>query len=255
MKKWIIAGGVIVVLVIVLLIVGVSNLGPMIKSGVNNYGPGITKTEVRLGDVDVSIFSGEAKLKDFYLGNPKGFKSSQAVRVGAIHVDVDEKSLITGDTIIIDRIEVAGPDITYEKTGGTDNFKAILDNVKRTVGKGDKKRSSGEKDRGKKILIRNFIVRNGKVNLTMPALGGKTISASLPDIHLRDVGQKSNGASPAEVFKEIFTAMYEKITSPAVTGIFNRGLKDLGVGMEEVAENAKKSLGAVTDNFKGLFGK
>lgn len=254
MKKWIIAGGIIVVLVIVLLIVGVSNLGPMIKSGVNNYGPDITKTEVRLGDVDVSIFSGEAKLKDFYLGNPKGFKSSQAIRVGSIHVDVDEKSL-TGDTIIIDRIEVTGPDITYEKTGTTDNFKAILDNVKRTVGKGGKKQSPGEKDGGKKILIRNFIVKNGKVNLTMSALGGKTISASLPDIHLKDVGQKSGGSSPAEAFKEIFTAMYEKITSPGVTDIFNRGLKDLGVGVEAVAENAKKSLDEVTDKFKGLLGK
>ncbi len=255
MKKWIIAGVVIVILVIVLIIVGLSNLGPMIKSAVNKYGPDITKTEVHLADVDVSIFTGEAKLKDFYLGNPKGFESPQAVKVGSIHVDVDEKSL-TGETIIIDKIEVLRPDITYEKAKGTDNFKSILANVKKTVGESEKKTASTEKkEEGKKILIRNLIIKDGKVNLVMSALGNRTITASLPDIHLKNIGQKGEGASPAEAFKEIFSAMYEKITSPAVTDVFNKGLKELGVSVKDAAEKAKKGLESVTDQFKGLLGK
>ena len=56
--------------------------------------------------------------------------------IGVIYMDVDEKS-VTGETIIIDRIEVARPEITYEKTGGTDNFKTILNNVKKRAGKQD----------------------------------------------------------------------------------------------------------------------
>ncbi|MBW2359092.1 MAG: hypothetical protein JRF21_10575 [Deltaproteobacteria bacterium] len=66
MKKWILIGsGAVVVIIIVLLVVGVSNLGPIIKNAVNTHGPKMTKTEVRLGDVGISIFSAEAKLKDF----------------------------------------------------------------------------------------------------------------------------------------------------------------------------------------------
>ena len=65
--------------VIILLVVGVSNIGPIIKKAVNTYGPNITKTQVELGDVDVSLLSTEAKLKDFILGNPEGFKSPQAI--------------------------------------------------------------------------------------------------------------------------------------------------------------------------------
>ena len=58
MKKWIlIIGALIVVVIIIVLVVGLSNLGPMIKSAVNKYGPEITKTEVHLGDVKVSLFS------------------------------------------------------------------------------------------------------------------------------------------------------------------------------------------------------
>jgi len=47
-----------VVVVVVFLVVGISNIGPIIKKAVNTYGPDITKTAVRLGDVDVSVFSG-----------------------------------------------------------------------------------------------------------------------------------------------------------------------------------------------------
>ena len=134
MKKWIlISGGVLVVIIAVVLVVGVLKLGPIIKKAVNTYGPGITNTDMRLADVDVSIFSAKAELKGFYLGNPKGFQSPQAMTVGGIYLDVDEGSL-TGDTIIIDKIEVVAPQITYEKKKGTDNFQTILNNVTKSVG-------------------------------------------------------------------------------------------------------------------------
>ena len=269
MKKWIlIGGGVLVGVVIILLVVGVSNIGPIIKKAVNTYGPNITKTQVKLGDVDVSLLSTEAKLKDFILGNPKGFKSPQAMSVKSIDVNVDEKSL-TKDTIIIDKIEVVAPEITYEKIRGTDNFQTIMNNIKKSVGAEKTKAASTEKEKkseGKKILIRDFIVRNGKVNLVMAVLGEKMVSADLPDIHLKNVGQNEGGASPSEAFKEIFAALYTKITSPAVTDIFNKGLKELTVDTQTITQEAKKQLEgagqsakdevkATTDKLKGIFGK
>jgi len=250
------------------LVVGVSNLGPMIKKTVNTYGPKITRTQVRLGDVRVSILSAEAKLKDFFLGNPKGFKSPQAMSVGSIHLNVDEKSL-TKDTIIIDKIEVIAPEITYEKIRGTDNFQTILNNVKKAIGADEtteKPAEKRERDEGKKILIKNFIVRDGKVNLAMAVLAEKTLNANLPDIHLKNVGQKKGGASPAEAFKEIFAALYAKITSPAVTDVFNEGLKKLATEtkattekakkqVEDAGEIAKERMKTTTDKVKGMFGK
>ena len=131
MKKWIFIGlGAIVVLLIVVVVVGLSKLGPLVKMAVNTYGPKITGTELRVDDVGISIFSAEAKLKKFFLGNPTGFKSPSAMKVGSVYVDVDESS-ITKDTIIINKVEVVGPEITYEKRGKTDNFKSILNNVQK----------------------------------------------------------------------------------------------------------------------------
>ncbi|MGD2029183.1 MAG: AsmA family protein [Desulfobacterales bacterium] len=269
MKRWILIGaGVLVAVIIILLVVGVSNLGPIIKKAVNTYGPKITKTQVKLGDVGVSLLSTEAKLKDFILGNPEGFKSEQAMSVKSIHVNVDEKSL-TKDTIIIDKIEVVAPKITYEKIRGTDNFQTIMNNVKKSVG-ADKTTEApaekGKKGEGKKILIRDFIVRSGKVNLTMAALGENTVSADLPDIHLKNVGQKKGGESPSEAFEEIFAALYTNIKSPAVTEVLNKGLKNLNIDtqaitqeakkqLEDTSQSAKEEVKARTDKLKGIFGK
>ena len=258
MKKWIFIGGGALVVIIVLVVIGLSNLGPIIKKTVNTYGPEMTKTEVRLGDVDVSIFSAEIEIKDFFLGNPKGFKAPQAINVSSVYVNVDESSL-TGDTIIIDRIEVVRPEFTYERKSGTDNFQTILNNIERTIGGGEPSKKQAEKaekkDKGKKIIIKDFIVKDGRVNLSMSALGGGSISASLPDIHLKDIGKKKRGASPAEAFKEIFAALHEKITSPAVTDTLNKGLKALGSSIESVESTAKKGVKDVTDKVKELFGK
>jgi uncharacterized protein involved in outer membrane biogenesis len=275
MKKWIFIGlGAIIVLVIVVVVVGISKLGPLVKMAVNTYGPKITDTELRVDDVGISIFSAEAKLKKFFLGNPSGFKSPSAMKVGSIYVDVDEGS-ITKDTIIINKVEVVGPEITYEKRGKSDNFRSILNNVQKNVPKGETaKKEPAQEGPGKQIIINDFILKDGKVNLAVAMPGGvladKEIKTDLPDIHLKDIGKKKGGASPAEVAKEIFAALYGKITSPNVMGALNDQLKELGgtaaKALEDVTqegakaatgivEDAGKEAGGVTDKVKGLFQK
>ena len=245
-----------------ILVIGISNLGPILKKAVNLYGPRITKTDVKLGDVRVSLFSGEAKLKDFLLGNPKGFNSTHAMKVKSIFVNLDEKSL-TGDTIIIDKIEINAPEITYEKAKGTDNFKSILDNVSRGAGEGTHTEEKDQGEQGKKLLIHDFIMKDGKVTLVTSVLKGKAITVSLPDIHLKEIGKKEGGISAQKAFKDIFAALHSNITSPAITDAINQGLKDLGTNLEEVSaeqikdldEKAKKAVNGLTDKVKGLFNK
>ena len=249
MKKWILIGlGAIIVIVGIAVYMGLSNLGPIIKKAVNTYGPKITKTELHVADVGVSILSAEAKVKEFFLGNPQGFKSSSAMQVGSVFVNVDEKSLMS-DTIIIDRIEVKQPEINYEKKGKTDNFNALLNNVKKSAAS-DKKSSEASKEEGggKKLIINDFIVTKGKINLEMSAygLGAKEISVTLPDIHLKDIGKQEGGASAAEVSKEIFAALYEKITSRAVTDAINQELKAFGANLDSLGKTALKQVGSDT---------
>ena len=166
MKKWIFIGlGAVLVIMVAVVFFGISKLGSLVKLAVNTYGPDITQTELRIEDVGISLFSTEAELNRFFLGNPKGFKSPSAVKVGSIYIDVD-KNTLTKETIIVKKVEVDAPEITYEKRGKSDNFKSILNNVKRNVpGSGSSQKKAEKKEPGKQLIINDFIIRKTSKDL------------------------------------------------------------------------------------------
>ncbi|NOX35236.1 MAG: hypothetical protein GXP56_16155 [Deltaproteobacteria bacterium] len=271
MKKLLIAGIVAIVVLAGFIFLTLSNLGPLVKKTVNTIGPQITKTDVKVADVSISVFSGQATIKGFLLGNPKGFKSSRAMKVGSVYVDIDEGS-VTKNPIVINTIKIIAPEITYEKIAGSDNFQVILKNVQK-IAKAEKKSgnksSRGKDEQGKKIVINNVIIKDGKVNLTMTSLGGKEITAPLPDIHLKDIGKEKGGATPAQAFEKILSSLYSSISADSVTKVFNDGLKQLGNlksletldlktggdAAEKAVDKAAESVKSVAKGLKGLFNK
>ncbi len=264
MKKLVLIGCALVVVVAAVVFFGLSNLGPIIKKAVNTYGPEITQTQVQLGDAGVSLFSGEVKLQDFLVGNPKGFNTPQAMKVGSIYVNVDEKSL-TGNPIVIDKIEVVAPEITYERSGRDDNFNALLRNVKKRSGGGKsggdapKKAKTDDSGGGKKLLIRSMVIKDGRVNLTAKIMAGKTVTAELPLIEIKDVGGQKEGVSPAKAFNLILAELYKQMQSPDVTAALGKGLEELGVTVKGVSvkgldDKTKKQVEDVKSRVKGLLG-
>ncbi len=230
MKKILIAGVVVIVVVAGIAFFALSNLGPIIKKSINTFGPQITKTNVKVEDVGISILSGQATIKKFLLGNPAGFKSGQAMTVASIYVDIDEGS-ITQNPIIINKIEILAPEITYEKIAGSDNFQTLLKNIKKSAkaeGKSAKKSDAGQGKKGKKIIIDDVVIKGGKVHLVVAGLTDNKITAPLTDIHLTDIGRKTNGATAAQAFEQIFASLYTNISADSVTKIFNDSLKQLG---------------------------
>ena len=256
MKKYLfIGGGVIVVGVIVMIVLAVMNLGSIIKTATETYGPQITKTEVKLGSADISVLSGSGTLKEFLLGNPKGFTMPTALTCGTIRVKIDTNSL-TSDTIVIEEIFIDAPVVSYEKKGSTDNFKTILANIQKTVASeeksgGSEKAESGKKEEAgseKKIQINDFIVKNGKINLggsLLNAFGDQGVGIDLPDIHIKDIG-KDKETSPAEAFAIVLGEMTGDV-SGTVTEVGKQLKEQLGKAVEGASEKAGGVL-------KGLFG-
>lgn len=263
MKKLWIAVGIVVVLVVGIVIYGISNLGPIIKQAVNTKGPEITGTNLSLGDVDVALFSGQAKLQNFLLGNPKGYDGPNAMTVKSIRVDVDEKSLLE-DTVIVDLIEVVKPEIFFERKARTDNFQTILNQVKSAASAGQKSAGGGP---AKKMVIREFLVREGQVNLAVVGLKDRQVTAALPEIRLQNIGGEKQGVVPAEAARQMVAALYEKLASSQVREELNRQLQELGgearqageqavEGMKESAqEKAGEEVESAKEKIKGVFGR
>ena len=113
---------------------------------------------------------------------------------------------------------------------------------------------SQDKGPEKKLIIRDFIIIDGKVNISLDIydLGQKEISVSLPDIHLKDIGKERKGMSAAEVSKQIFAALYEKITSNAVTNVINQELKSYGANLDSLGKTTMKQVEGASEKVKDL---
>lgn len=269
-------GGILAVVVIA--IVGVfiyvySNLDSIVKDAVEKYGPQYTGVAVKLDKVELSPENGQGKLSGLLIGNPAGYKTDAAFRLGSIAMVIDIKSL-TSNTIVIKSIAIDAPDVTYEFGEGGSNIDVIGKNVETAAGgpgggsaPQQKPADSANKEAEKKMIVESLVISNGKVSISHPLLAGKKIGSGLPTIRLKDIGKdKKDGASPAEVVATVMDALEKQIGSAVGASGVNNMLKDLGKGAEGAVkgiiegagggakgvEDAAKGAG---DTLKKMFGK
>ena len=256
MKKWaLIATCLIFCIIILLVFAGLWNLGPLIKKAVNTYGPGITGTQVHVESVRTSLFTGEARLTNFTLGNPAGFKSPHALKVASLYCALNEESL-AGNTIVINKIELIHPEINYEKVNRTDNFKQLLKNIKGSAGNQASSSDQEVKAEGsRRLIIKNVIIRDAELTIAISSLVSQSLSARLGDIHLKDIGEKEGGLPPSEAFNIILSALYGGITSSALTNILSNELKATGTTLEELGRSTTRDLKDASNSLKKLLGK
>src|SRR3954467_15828077 len=168
-------------------------LDSAIKRGVETIGPKLTKVEVKLEGVSLSLLTGAGKIKGLVIGNPAGFKSPSAIQVGTASLALQPNSLLS-DKIIIKSINVQAPEVTFESDLKSVNLKKILANLEESTG-GSAKEPSKPKANGettskeqKKLQVDQFIISGGKVHVSITPLG-QSATVPLPEIHLADLGK------------------------------------------------------------------
>jgi hypothetical protein len=201
--------------------------GRIIKAAIETFGPHFTKTEVRVGSVLISPFSGSGSIRNFLIENPAGYTSKTAVELDNVEVKVNLASL-RKNLIIIDDVQVIRPKIFWEGSLLKNNLSVIQANVEAAIPKGNSDSSPQ-----KKILIRRLLVRDAQVDVRLDLLGKKSIPISLKEIELKNVE-----GNPNAVFAEIFAAVLSSATS---------SLKSSG---NILGKGAK----GIIDGVKGLFG-
>jgi len=236
------------IVVVVLLAIGggvwwlYSSLDSLVASAIRKYGPEITGVSVKLSSVKIVPTEGTATLRGLVIGNPKDFKTAHALSLGEIGMTLDINSL-TKNVIVIKEIQIIKPDVSYEYTSHGTNLDVIQRNIDNYVsttlgGRSEPK----EKGPGKKMIIDNLYVKDGKINFSADMLKGKDVGVPLPNLHLTDIGKKSNGATAAEVTKQILGAITQSAT---------KAVSSINVG--GIMEGATKGVGGVGDKIKGLF--
>lgn len=242
---------VLVVLAIIGVVVAILCLDSIVKKGVETAGPMITQVDVKLEHASVSLVGGSAKLKGFFVGNPTGYKTDSAIKVGNVAVSLKPKSILS-DKIIIESINVQAPEITVEGTPTKNNLTKIQENVNGVASSGEAaQKKPGDSKPAKKLQVTDLVISGAKVHFNSTLTLGKTMTLSIPDIHLTNLGTGSDGITPAELTKKVLDELMQRIIPALIEAASHLG-KD---ATKVLGEEGKKNVESVTKGLKGLLKK
>jgi len=242
MKKFLIGGGVVLVLVVAGgLIFLVSNLNSIVAKVIEKEGGEVTDTRVAVAGVDISLRDGSASLSGLTIDSPDGFAARKAFSLGEIAVDIDLES-VRSEPIVIEEIRVRAPVVNAEvHEDGSSNIMALNDNVKQYAARfaGQDGGSGGDAAEQKRIRIKRFVFEEGRIEVDASALGLEPRTVDLPAIRLDDIGGPE-GAPPAGIAKAVLGALTEEAAAEIAKAEITNKVKD--AAKEEAQEQGEKLL-------------
>ena len=182
------------------------NIDSLIEKAIEKYGSAMTQAKVSVGAVKIAPADGKGIISDLVIGNPAGFKTAHAMKVSRIEVDIDIASL-TKDVIVIRRIAIIAPDVSYERGSSMTNFDTIQKNIASYLGPTDRKKD------GKKLIVEELTIRGAKAEASAAFMNGKTVSVPLPDITMRNIGKTTGGIAPGELGQQVAEVLIAKLGS------------------------------------------
>lgn len=247
MKKILIGLVVVIVIIIAGAVYLFGQLDSLVAGAIEKYGSQVTQTNVAVSGVNLELAEGKGSIQGLQVGNPKGFDTDYAFRLNEISMSLDVQR-ISKELIVVKEIVVDGPTVIYELSKGGSNIDAIKNNVTTSAGSGSG--SSSDSGSGPKLIIDNLIIRNADMKVSSSMVKGKTLSTTIPTIHLTDIGKQEGGATPAEVARKIFAVLASKAGSAAgkldLSALMDaEALKGMGV------DKAKEMGGEQLDKLKG----
>ena len=199
--------GVIVILFAVLLL----TLPFIIKAGIQHAGPVITGVPMQIHSISFNPFQGTLTIKDFIVGNPKGYSSEYAFKLGHLHVDVGMKTIFSRK-LLLEKVEVKGVELNYETSLLKNNIQEIQDHVNQIAGgadgKGQKEAAKKEEAAaGKPLQIDYLELRD--ITAWIVVKGAKAAQAPLmvAPIVMTKLGTGENGVSSAMVINDVLVSI------------------------------------------------
>lgn len=176
------------------------------------------------------------------VGNPHGFKTKHTLSLDEISMTIDIGSLTT-DVIRIKELTVIKPEVTYEYAPIGSNLDVLQRNTERSRARQrDNTKKSQDSESEKKLVIEHLYLKNGTVNVSAAVLNGDLIEVPIPDLHLQDIGKKSNGTTAGEAVKQILGPVIQQV-----------GTSVASLGLNTVGKTIQKGVGAATRTIKDLL--
>jgi hypothetical protein len=138
-SKWFLRGVAAVFLLLVILLAGILIfIDPIVKKAIVELGPEIAGVNIELEDISVQIFKGRVEITNMVIGNPQGYNSGYAAKLGDVAVETDISSWLGDGKKIFREIRVKNVTVNYETELPFDNHSnlhEIVDHIKKVSGK------------------------------------------------------------------------------------------------------------------------
>ncbi len=228
-----------------------ANLDGIIKHTIETYGSAATQTSVSLSRVHLDVRSGSGELSGLTIGAPTGYQKT-AIALGGVVIAVDPSSIMASTRpIIIRDVTIDAPSITYEMdASGGNNLQTIANNAKsyaatmqQKIGARSSASNGTNADGGRKIIIKHLVIHSAKLSITQPLLPSQNLGATLPDITLTDIGQATNGATPADVTNQLLAVFITKASAAAIKQMANPQELLKEIGNDALGKSLKVLLG------------
>jgi len=249
-----------IVVVVAAVIIVHMTLNSAIETGVETIGPKVTGTGITLESVAFRPVTGSCRLKGLRVGNPDGYETDHSFVMDSIRIELEPKSLFS-DKVIINKIHIYGPEITYEKKLKGSNIDEIRANVDKFVesiaGTGEGEEAPESEDAAMKLQVDEFVLKDAKVKASASFLKGKSVPLSIPEIRMNDLGTDEEGITIGELVGETMKALVKSI-GPALKGAggaLKDGVGDLGEPAGDIKDKVKDGAGKAVDKLKGLLNK
>ncbi len=200
------------------------SLDVIVKFALEHYGPDIAGVTVKVGHVEISPKDGRGMLKGIEIGNPPGFTTTHAARLGEVRLALDPAT-IREPLVHVREIAIEAPLIVYERAGKGTNLDAIQRNIEGYVARNVPVSDSGDKPAAGSGSFRHLFVidrvsiRGAKVTMTNAGLRGQGITFDLPDIELRDLGKRQGGLTASQAASIVTNTLIAKIGQRVLTNV------------------------------------
>ncbi len=220
--------------------------GHVIKTSVNRLGPQVLGVPVVLEDARFHPIRGFVSLSGLVVGNPEGFRTESLFDLTHLEVDLDMSTLFS-DPLVINRIVIERPQITYEMGLRRTNIGVLLASLEKEVEEEEELiEEEPEAAPARGVVIRELILQDTTARVSATALRGGSVPITLGTITLNDLGGEDQ--SITQISTQIVGAIFGVVVN-AVAGagdLLGDGLGAAWEGVGAVGGRAADGVRAVT---------
>jgi hypothetical protein len=231
---------------------GAGRLDGAVASAIERHGSALTGTSVDVAGVDLALSAGRADLAGVTVGNPRGYDTDYAVRIGSAAVELDIGSL-AGAVPVIEELVLDGALINAEQRAAASN----LTDIQQHATGSSSEAPAGEPGR---IVVERFRVRNARVLLTSEHLSTPE-ELPLRDVVVENIGSATGGVTYSEAAEAMLlpilaaarSAAAERLRVAAVDAVSEAAREELDEETQQLRQQADEARQEVSERAEELL--